>query len=728
MRTKKNNSRLRRRVKAAAAIAEMRSAPWAMNLPAMGQTVAELQVMLAGGGWPAVAQVQGTEKGYSRKVRRAGSAIVIPVVGVIEPERGVFSEYLGGTACSELRDDFRLAAGDSSVREIWMLIDSPGGSTYGLAETVQSIATAAGKKPVVAYCRNMACSAAYLLATAASRIVATDSTLVGSVGTMIDHMSYAGMLAQAGIKNSPITFGANKGEGSPWRDLTGTARAGVQSIVDAYGRQFVGLVARGRGVTVEQVQERFGQGRLYIASEALERGMIDAIGLLEEAKPGSASASTSAQQQATSAPMVPPTMPAAEVNHPTTPRQPSNQPPEPTPHFFQKEPRMNSLSFSSGEDVFSRGAVDAILARIGMPTSAPVPPDLQHLSLFEIGCIASQKQGLTLTGTPEDQALAMLQQGPALAVMGADSAYNRPGSFPNLLSNLVGKILDTSMTLAEATYADWTQRLPDHPTFNPRPVVAISQPSALDEQPDGEPSRELRMSEEYMGWFQTGQFANHIKLTPRMIANDDMDAFVQSLGGLSDAHELTLNDLCLKLLAGNAVLADNVALFHSTHNNLVSGGGNGGAPSSTTANANRVKHRQQTGVGTSSTISSLPRVALVPVALEDAAKQTYYTVKELVQLGGGETKVAATDANINVHRGTVKVVVEPGLDAYSTAAWYTFDTRLRTIVHGFQTGYSRGGKRTTWFDNHSGSRLIKLEGRFGAAAVGYRGAVQNAGS
>jgi hypothetical protein len=145
----------------------------------------------------------------------------------------------------------------------------------------------------------------------------------------------------------------------------------------------------------------------------------------------------------------------------------------------------------------------------------------------------------------------------------------------------------------------------------------------------------------------------------------------------------------------------------------------------------KLKHRKMVALGTTRAMNSEPNVVLVPSELEDNALQTYLTIVELNRSAGGESKVAATDATINVNRGKVNVVVEPGLTNYggtTAAQWYSFDTRVRTLVYAYQTGYGAGGQRMSWFDNDTGSRKVKLEGRFGAAAVGWRGVVRNNGS
>lgn len=786
---------------------------------------------------------------YSRRVERAGSTAIIPVLGVIEPESGFYTRWLGGTNCAQIRSDFRTALADSTVETIYMVIDSPGGIAMGLAETAELIAEVAAKKKVVAYCRNMTASAAYYLATSATEIIATQSTAVGSVGTIIGHFSYAGMLEEVGIKYTQITFGANKGEGSPYMDLDDKSRSGLQAFVDSYGTQFVNHVAQQRGVTVSEVNERFGQGRVFIAAEALERKMIDGIGMLENSltaggsgsviTPGGKSSGLQSRKEPpnvkklvallyamnlvssleASAEVVDaavgawcaargvdvPRNDAGEIDETKTikliqggqsaPASASNNASAPATTKPEqsgvdqlaayKERRdeiraiaagfnagrpsamvsqsdidaaidgklsvkeisekwatkleqsddgqptnTGTVSFGpAGEEKFVEASVNALASRMGCNVSADIPRDMRNISLFEVGQRCAQMTGMRIAAgtTREDQAMAILCANPQPTSMSGGS-FNRPGDFANVLSALAGKILDDAMMLAETTFERWTQRMMDVPDFKPKTVMRMGLFDNLDLVEDGEASKQLQMQEELGGWFMTETYGNHVKLTPRMLADDDLDAFNQQLISLAMAHDITLNTLCLDLLAGNVTLVDGTALFHADHANLVS---SGGAPSATQAKANKLLHRRQTAVGTTRTINSYPRVVLVPSALEDAAQQTYYSIAQLAQMAGGESKVANADSSINVHRGSVSdVVVEPGLESYTTGDtyWYTFDNRLRTIVHGFQSGYGRGGKRTTWFSNENKCRVIDLEGRFGAAAVGYRGVVRNNGA
>jgi len=326
----------------------------------------------------------------------------------------------------------------------------------------------------------------------------------------------------------------------------------------------------------------------------------------------------------------------------------------------------------------------------------------------------------------EDVALAALQMaGIEVAPISAAASYNRPGDFPNLLSALSGKMLDQAIKTAEVTYPLWTARLPDIPDFKPKTMIGVGNFNELDEWLDDDEAKTLKMEEEAAGWIQIDKYGNKVGLTPVMVANDDLDAFTQGLRTLARAHEATLNRLCLQLIGGNTTLLDGHSLFDDTNHGNDIAAGSGGVPSTTQANLMKLRHRRQTGIGGVGKVKTPPRIALVPSALEEDAMQTFLTFARL-----NESKLPVTDATINVFRGQIEPVVEPDLEDYSTAQWYTFaDPRIRrVIVHAFQRGFGRGGKRTRRFDPARKTLYVEVEGRFAAAACGHRGAVRNAGS
>jgi ClpP class serine protease len=81
---------------------------------------------------------------------------------------------------------------------------------------------------------------------------------------------------------SLISAGKYKLEGNPWESLTAEARAAIQTSVDEYYDAFIKSIARNRGMKPASVRNGFGEGRLVGARQAVELGMADRVGTLEE--------------------------------------------------------------------------------------------------------------------------------------------------------------------------------------------------------------------------------------------------------------------------------------------------------------------------------------------------------------------------------------------------------------------------------------------------------------
>lgn len=305
-------------------------------------------------------------------------------------------------------------------------------------------------------------------------------------------------------------------------------------------------------------------------------------------------------------------------------------------------------------------------------------------------------------------------------------AYNRPGDFPGLLSNLANTMLLEGIERADAPWDQWTGRVADDlADFHPAPMVRKGEAEELDEVLDDEAFKELKISEELNSYLQLGRYGNHIKLTPVMVAQDKLGAFRESLWGLGGAHETKLNRLCLSILTGNVSLLDTYALFDDTnHGNDVASGG--AAPSDSQWEAMELKYWAQRVIGSATSPYQGGRLALalVPPKWARAAVQTFATLSDLL-----ETKQPVTDATINTYRGRVRYVVDAELQRSSATKWYGMaDPSMRpTVKVAFFRGWGRNGKRERWYDPSTKCQCFSLEGRFGAAAADYRTAVRNAG-
>lgn len=227
---------------------------------------------------------------------------VVRVHGVITKRASFWSELFGGVSLDALSAALVQLRDDSSIRAIVLHIDSPGGGVYGVDETAEVIAEVNKRKRVTAFTDGMCASAAYWLASACDRIIATPSAELGSIGVFAVHFDHSGELAEAGIVPTLIKAGEHKAEAHPYAPLSDEDRAAMQARIDVFYSLFTRRVAKGRAVAVDQVRgESFGAGRVLNAQAAVSAGMADEIGTFADVLRGiSRDTSTRAAQAADS--------------------------------------------------------------------------------------------------------------------------------------------------------------------------------------------------------------------------------------------------------------------------------------------------------------------------------------------------------------------------------------------------------------------------------------------
>lgn len=204
-------------------------------------------------------------------------AVVIAKGTIVDGERK--AGEIGGDSTAALLRKARL---DEKVKAVVLRIDSGGGSMFA-SEVIRAevLALKAAGKPVIASMSSVAASGGYWIASAANEIWAAPSTITGSIGVFGSFMTFENTMAKLGVYSDGVATTEMAGF-SIVRPLDEKMAQIIQlSVEDAYQR-FLEVVADARNMTPEQV-DNIAQGRVWIASQAQELGLVDKLGDKQDA-------------------------------------------------------------------------------------------------------------------------------------------------------------------------------------------------------------------------------------------------------------------------------------------------------------------------------------------------------------------------------------------------------------------------------------------------------------
>lgn len=186
------------------------------------------------------------------------------------------------TSTIRVRRALRAVAASDAIKSVLLVVDSPGGTYAGTADLARDVAALAKRKPVVAFVEDIAASAAYWVISQATRIIASETSEIGSIGTyaVIEDTSVAAALS--GVRVHVLSTGYYKGAGTPGSPISDQHLAEWQRVINELNSYFLAAVARGRSLPISQVRE-LADGRVHVAREAKSLGLIDDVGTYEAA-------------------------------------------------------------------------------------------------------------------------------------------------------------------------------------------------------------------------------------------------------------------------------------------------------------------------------------------------------------------------------------------------------------------------------------------------------------
>jgi protease-4 len=224
------------------------------------------------------AMMGGESSSSTRKGKKIAVVYALGPIMTGKSESSLFGgEVMGSTTIVEA---LRKANDDKNVVAIVLRVDSPGGSA--LASDLIWHETQVIKKPIVASMGDVAASGGYYISMGADKIVASPSTITGSIGVVGGKLAIKGLLDKVGITTETIERGKNSGIFASSGKFTDSQREVVKNMMeDVYG-QFTAKAAKGRNMPVEKLKKLAG-GRVYSGRQAKENGLVDKLGTLHDA-------------------------------------------------------------------------------------------------------------------------------------------------------------------------------------------------------------------------------------------------------------------------------------------------------------------------------------------------------------------------------------------------------------------------------------------------------------
>lgn len=184
----------------------------------------------------------------------------------------------------DLLDQIRSVSDDGDAKALVVTIDSPGGGFLASEAIYNELRHVADTGiPVVAVIGDTGASGGYMAAIGADRIYAGRGTVTGSIGVIMQTANVLGLLEKVGVEPQIVKSGPLKAQPNPVEPFSDDARANIQGVIDDLHGAFVDMVQERRSLPAATL-ETVSDGRIFTGRQALEAGLIDAIGTVDDAR------------------------------------------------------------------------------------------------------------------------------------------------------------------------------------------------------------------------------------------------------------------------------------------------------------------------------------------------------------------------------------------------------------------------------------------------------------
>jgi protease IV len=189
----------------------------------------------------------------------------------------------GDASADKINTALQAAFKDKNTQGVVIRINSPGGSPVQ-SQTIYDEMRRLRKKypdiPLYAVVEDICASGGYFVAAGADRIYVSKSSVVGSIGVLMNGFGFTGLMDKLGIDRRLVTAGENKGMLDPFSPVQQRDVEHAKKLVGDIHQQFISVVREGRGKRLKETPDMFS-GLIWTGQMSIELGLADALGSLE---------------------------------------------------------------------------------------------------------------------------------------------------------------------------------------------------------------------------------------------------------------------------------------------------------------------------------------------------------------------------------------------------------------------------------------------------------------
>lgn len=175
------------------------------------------------------------------------------------------------------------AANDAGTKGVIVKINSPGGSPVQAAyiyDEIRRLKSSRPEMPFYAVVSDICASGGYYIAAAADQIIVNESSIIGSIGVVMNGFGFVDMMEKLGVERRLMTAGNKKGLLDPFSPQNESEKKHVQNLLNGIHQNFISAVKEGRGSRLVQSDEVFS-GLVWLGADGIEMGLADEIGTVQ---------------------------------------------------------------------------------------------------------------------------------------------------------------------------------------------------------------------------------------------------------------------------------------------------------------------------------------------------------------------------------------------------------------------------------------------------------------